>query len=182
MSDSGSDIEHTESKTSVPRADSKLFNSIETYGSNSYYYAHSKSKEFVVPENAKVVEGPGIITGGSPVKIGDGEPVQPSTIRRKIEKYSWCDDDSKVRVYIDDPHILPHIVENDSNVSCKFNHRSLIVEVNASNVHRFAFDIHELNEEIDPISSSFKVSPGKRITITMVKKNPETKWYSLKRK
>jgi hypothetical protein len=182
MSDSDSDIEHTESATSVPRADSKLFNSIDTYGSNSYYYAHSKSKEFVVPENAKVVEGPGIITGGNPVKIADGEPLQPSVVRRRIDKYSWCDDDSKVRIYIDDPQILPHIKDGESNVSCKFDHRSLLVEVPVSDSQFFVFEVSELNEEIEPSSSLFKVSLGKRVTITMAKKNPETKWYALKRK
>jgi len=181
MSDSGSDIEHTESSTSLPRAESKLRESIQTYGSNSYYYAHSKSKEFVVPDHAKVFEGPGIITGGAPVKLPDGEPVPSSIIRRRIDKYSWCDDDSNVRIYIDDPQILPHISNGDENVICEFDHRSLTIEVTASASHNFVFSVNELSEEIDATSSSYKVSPGKRITVTLSKKNPDTKWHSLKR-
>eukprot|EP00435_Cladocopium_sp_Y103_P000668 s772_g1.t1 len=48
---------------------------LETKGTNSYYYAHNESWE--VPEHAKVRSGPGLVTGGAPVKLGaDGQAQQ----------------------------------------------------------------------------------------------------------
>jgi len=179
MSDSESELQQSRSSSSVPRADSKLFNSIDTYGTNSYYYAHNR--EFVVPEDAKIVEGPGIITGGAPVKLGEGAPISVSVIRRKIERYSWCDDESKVRVYIDDSNILPLISESSERVSCTFDSQSFNLEIKVSDREVYAFNGSELSEEIDPASSTFKVSLGKRVTITLQKKNPDTKWHNLRK-
>lgn len=179
MSDSESDeIEHTVSVASS--AESKLRSSIETYGTNSYYYAHSKSRDFVVPPDAKVVEGPGIITGGTPVKLESAEIHTPTTVRRKVEKYSWCDDGDKVRVYIDDPNVLGLITESSEAVSCSFEPSSFSIEVRQSATVIFCLDV-DLNDEIDAKESSYRVSLGKRITLTLKKKGSQT-WYSLKKK
>lgn len=179
MSDSDSDQSHTDSKP-ISRAESKLQSSIETYGTNSYYYAHSKAKEFVVPDHAIVVEGPGIITGGAPVKLAEETPTESLVARRRIEKYSWLDDGNKVRVYVDDPNILPLIADSMEAVSCSFDVRSMCLEVQQSASVLFCLDIPSLTEEIDPQESSFKVSLGKRVTVTLVKKNDQ-KWFSLKK-
>lgn len=179
MSDSESELQQTKSTSSVPRADSKLFNSIDTYGNNSYYYAHNR--EFVIPDDAKVVEGPGIITGGAPVKLGEGPSISPSIIRRKIEKFSWCDDESKVRVYIDDSNILALISESSDHVSCVFDTQSFNLEIKVNDREVYAFSATELSEEIDPGRSSWKVSLGKRVTVILQKKNPETKWHNLRK-
>lgn len=178
---SDSEIEAVQSKESIAsRSESKLRNSIETYGTNSYYYAHSKSREFLVPEGAKVVEGPGIITGGTPVKLDSSEVLLPSTIRRKMEKYSWCDEGEKVRIYIEDPNVLPLIADSTDAVSCSFDVSTMSLEVRQSVSVVFCLDL-ELNEEIDPQESSYRVSLGKRITVTLRKKKSQT-WHSLKKK
>ena len=179
MSDSEAELQQSRSSSSVPRADSKLFNSIDTYGTNSYYYAHNR--EYVVPEDAKVVEGPGIITGGAPVKLSEGGPIPSSVIKRKIEKYSWCDDEAKVRVYIDDPNILPLISESSETVSCSFDSQSFNLEIKVSDRELYCFNASELSEEIDPLASSWRVSLGKRVTVTLQKKNPDTKWHNLRK-
>ena len=105
----------TENPSELDRTESKLDSSIKTYGTNSYYYAHSRSKNFVVPDDAKVVTGPGIITGGTPVKLAETPAAGGFTkIKRKITKYSWCDEDDKVTVYIDDSEILEFLtLENE---------------------------------------------------------------------
>ena len=180
MSDSEQDFAEVRSDQ-IGRTDSKLRNSIETYGSNSYYYAHSKSKEFVVPEGAKVVEGPGIITGGAPVKLDILSDSEPVAVSRRIEKYAWSDDGDKVRIYVDDPNILPLIADSSDNVSCEFDPQSMCLEVKQSSAVTFKLNVEELSEEIDTRESSYKVSLGKRITITL-KKKEDKKWYSLKRK
>jgi hypothetical protein len=181
-SDSELDEINSAEKT-VARTDSKLRNSIETYGSNSYYYAHKKSKEFVVPADAIVVEGPGIITGGAPVKLSEGTPLQPSPskIRKRVDKYAWCDEGDKVRIYIDDPNILPLITDSQEAVACSFDRQSMTLEVTESSSVVFVLEIQELAEEIDPSESQYRVSLGKRITVTLKKKD-DKKWYSLKKK
>jgi hypothetical protein len=179
MSDSDSELEQSQSSSAVPRADSKLYNSIDTYGSNSYYYAHNR--EFVIPDDAKVTEGPGIITGGAPVKLGESAPLLPSVVRRKIEKYSWCDDGGKVRIYIEDPQILPFIAESTENVTCSFDCQSFSVEVRSTDREIYAFTVPDLSEEITCEGSSWKVSLGKRITVSLNKKSPDTKWSNLKK-
>lgn len=180
-SESGSDgFEHVKLP---PRGDdSKLNNSIGTYGSNSYYYAHRRSKEFVVPAHAKVVEGPGIITGGAPVKLSVGKPSEAvGRVRRKIEKYSWCDEDKKVCIYIDDASVVPHITNSDEFVACVFDNRSVCVEVTIDDSVCLCLDLMDLHADIDPSTSFFKVSLGKRITVTLKKKSP-TRWDSLRKK
>jgi hypothetical protein len=184
MSDSESDLTPNNRASEGNAGDSKLRTSIDAYGKNSYYYAHSRSVEFVVPPDAKVVEGPGIITGGTPVKLGEGEPIGPVVVRRKIEKYSWSDDDHKVTLYVDDASILPHISESSDRVKCDFDRKSLRLEVpvNSDASLVWALDIPELTEEINPSTSTCKVSLGKRIVVNLHKANPSTKWHSLKKK
>ncbi len=183
MSDSDSDVPTGNKPSSGKFADSKLRSSIESFGTNSYYYAHSKSTEFVVPSHAKVVEGPGIITGGQPVKIAEGGASPPSTVRRRIEKYSWSDDDHKVTLYIDDSVILPHIADNADGVKCDFGKRSMRLEVHPQDgsCYLWALDIPELHEEINVNASNFRVSSGKRITVSLHKNKPSSKWHSLKK-
>mmetsp|Transcript_42042 Transcript_42042/g.78100 ORF Transcript_42042/g.78100 Transcript_42042/m.78100 type:complete len:224 (+) Transcript_42042:31-702(+) len=63
-------------KPALPRAESELGRNRESKGSNSYYYAHNEGWE--VPGHAKVRAGPGLVTGGAPVKLGaDGQPKAP---------------------------------------------------------------------------------------------------------
>lgn len=183
MSFSDSDTEDAGLKRAVDASsDSKLFNSIETYGSNSYYYAHTKSKEYSVPDGAIVVEGPGIITGGAPVRLDNPVSSVPtgSVLRRRIEKYSWSDDGDKVRIYVDDVNILPLIVDSEDSVSCEFKAQSFCLEVRQSSSVVFAFDISSLNDIVVPSECAFKVSIGKRVTVTLKKAN-DSKWHSLKK-
>lgn len=182
MSDSENDQVSTDSKP-LSGAESKLRTSIETYGTNSYYYAHDRSRDFVVPPDAIVIEGPGIITGGAPVKIAEGEPLRaaPSKIRNRIEKYAWADEGDKVRIYIDDANVVELIKDSTDAVSCSFDVQSMNLEMAQSETCVLALDIPELNEEIDPQESAYRVSLGKRITVTL-KKKEDKKWYSLKKK
>eukprot|EP00421_Protoceratium_reticulatum_P072962 CAMPEP_0168425990 /NCGR_PEP_ID=MMETSP0228-20121227/35604_1 /TAXON_ID=133427 /ORGANISM="Protoceratium reticulatum, Strain CCCM 535 (=CCMP 1889)" /LENGTH=216 /DNA_ID=CAMNT_0008439991 /DNA_START=26 /DNA_END=672 /DNA_ORIENTATION=+ len=60
-------------KAALPRADSELGRNRQMHGDKSYYYAHNEGWE--VPDHAKVRAGPGLVTGGAPVKLGpDGQP------------------------------------------------------------------------------------------------------------
>ena len=66
----------------------------------SYYYAHGRKYE--CPEEAKIMEGHGIITGGPPELLHTkSEPIERGIRYEKITRYSWFDDKGKVKVIID---------------------------------------------------------------------------------
>ena len=74
--------------------------SIRNKPSMSYYYAHSR--KYDCPEEAKVMEGHGIITGGPPVLIEtNAEIARPAARTEKISRYTWFDDNNKVKVIIE---------------------------------------------------------------------------------
>ncbi|CAK9024178.1 unnamed protein product [Durusdinium trenchii] len=56
-------------KPALPRAESELGRNLEQKGTNSYYYAHN-DVAWEVQEHAKIRAGPGLVTGGAPVKLG----------------------------------------------------------------------------------------------------------------
>mmetsp|Transcript_44892 Transcript_44892/g.139688 ORF Transcript_44892/g.139688 Transcript_44892/m.139688 type:complete len:219 (-) Transcript_44892:111-767(-) len=65
-------------KAPLPRDESELGRNRAAHGDKSYYYAHSGNWE--VPDHAVVRSGPGLVTGGAPVKLGaDGKPVPGQT-------------------------------------------------------------------------------------------------------
>ena len=71
-----------------------------------YYYAHAP-REFST-EGAQHFKGDGKIYGGDPVLIKtysqDERPAQPqvpSAPKAKISKFSWGDEETKVKVYIE---------------------------------------------------------------------------------
>ena len=74
---------------------------IITYDLLQYYYAHAP-KNFNT-EGAEVFKGDGLIYGGDPVLLGQREvqKKQEPVHAKKITKYSWLDEDAKVKVYIE---------------------------------------------------------------------------------
>merc|ERR1719203_1681835 len=91
------------------RKGSALQEDVDCKGENAYYYAHNR--KFEVPEHAKVISGPGLITGGQPVLMEVGSTlVDPSVDERTVwmKDYSWSDSKGKVKVYIPVPEgLLP---------------------------------------------------------------------------
>lgn len=82
---------------------SALRANIKEKGELSYYYAH-KPREMAHSGETTVVEGPGIITGGTPVLL----TTQKSDVKKedvpcnvKLTKYMFDDKKKEVKVYID---------------------------------------------------------------------------------
>jgi CS domain len=155
------------SSSSVLRA------SLASYGQNSYYYAHGNN--FHIPDDAKVVSGEGIVTGGAPVKIATEEVKAPAQVLKKTFKYAWCDDESVVKIYIEEPQVVSEIL--DPNTCITFTNKTLKVETAA-----FLVLIDPLQEEISPDSCKAKKIGDKKVVITLAKKNDKRTWYNLKAK
>ena len=91
--------------------DNALLDNIARKGANSYYYAHAP-KDFSV-EGAQHFKGDGKIYGGDPVLIKQRTLEESAAERARAEeraakaklkpisKFSWADEESKVKIYID---------------------------------------------------------------------------------
>lgn len=160
-------------------SDSALRSNIEKKKENSYYYAHSRKME--LPPDAKVLKGPGLITGGFPELIASLDSPAPKSARTpavSLTKYSWLDDDSKVRIYLFKEGIPEADIELVQDiVECAFeDERTVNVDVKGKvNVYRLRFE--NLKAEIDASKSTCRVSSSK-ITITLTKRIPGS-WSSL---
>ena len=156
---------------------SKLRDSIKTYGSNSYYYAHSRKIE--IPADAIKVEGEGLVTGGNPVLLKVGavnEQVKP--VGKRLTFYSWADSGESVKIYIEDADWLRK-AEVEA-VETEFSTKSFILRASVGD-DLTTFAIENLEEEIDPNGCFVRLSPGKRYTITLKKVKGTRTWYSLKK-
>mmetsp|Transcript_1779 Transcript_1779/g.2317 ORF Transcript_1779/g.2317 Transcript_1779/m.2317 type:complete len:144 (-) Transcript_1779:199-630(-) len=120
-------------KTEDP-SKSALKESIKKKGQNSYYYAHNYEGQNFNDQNAKTFYGDGLIYGGEPTLIEKREGEQKSTaavastpVLKKIAKYSWLDEDSKVKIYIDLDQFPTQITK--AMVEVQFEEYSCLIKV-----------------------------------------------------
>mmetsp|Transcript_34706 Transcript_34706/g.63405 ORF Transcript_34706/g.63405 Transcript_34706/m.63405 type:complete len:251 (-) Transcript_34706:77-829(-) len=159
----------------VEKQKSVLRTSISKNGTSSYYYAHANEKE--LPQELRYVYG------GEPTKLSveeaPEERVAPVTL--SIGQYSWADEGDFVCIYIsvDGEQAVVAAAKDGKNdeVKVDFSNKSFILEVQDGN-KRYVLALRELESEISPDESKFRVSAGKRITIKMKKKS-DKKWTRL---
>jgi hypothetical protein len=161
----------------VDKSGSALHQNIARKGQNAYYHAHSR--DFVIPADAKIISGPGLVTGGPPQRLVE-EDSSNATILTADDKvvwlkdYSWADAGAKIKVYVPIEG-LDAIVEEQ--VSAQFDKRSAVLSVAASPCRRLR--LPKLNGTIDTDTSKVKVESAKgRVTLMLVKKDPAA-WHSL---
>eukprot|EP00747_Dinoflagellata_sp_TGD_P166550 gnl/TRDRNA2_/TRDRNA2_189493_c0_seq1.p1 gnl/TRDRNA2_/TRDRNA2_189493_c0~~gnl/TRDRNA2_/TRDRNA2_189493_c0_seq1.p1 ORF type:complete len:193 (+),score=38.22 gnl/TRDRNA2_/TRDRNA2_189493_c0_seq1:74-580(+) len=160
---------------------SALRENIATKGDNAYYYAHNR--KFEVPADAKVVTGPGLITGGPPELLAsDGAKLDPSVEERTvtIKDYSWADSGAKVKVYVELPEGVLPAEGADEIVSVDFEAKSLILSIRSEPRQRL--EIKDLNAEIEPENCSRRVEPQKKRVVLVLSKKRDQKWYDLTKK
>ncbi|KAF4660362.1 hypothetical protein FOL47_007196 [Perkinsus chesapeaki] len=169
-----------EESDSMRRSDSKLRKSLNEKGDKSYYYAHSR--DFYVPPDAKVVTGPGLITGGTPELIARSPSPEPANVvkKRPVKQYSWFDDEDKVKVYTEDPQLLKALEDDAVEVHSKFTSTGFDLWADTSDDWRVILSVPMLNAEIVPEECKHRVTRGKRVSITLKKKNVHRTWYNLK--
>eukprot|EP00931_Biecheleriopsis_adriatica_P004069 TRINITY_DN105792_c0_g1_i1.p1 TRINITY_DN105792_c0_g1~~TRINITY_DN105792_c0_g1_i1.p1 ORF type:complete len:188 (-),score=34.28 TRINITY_DN105792_c0_g1_i1:93-656(-) len=156
---------------------SALRQNIEKKGENAYYYAHSR--KFEVPPDAKVVSGPGLVTGGAPVKIEtESSSVDTSEKSKAIRNFSWADDGAKVKIYLQLPD---GVLVDASQATCDFDSRSVSAQVVPKSGASHVFKMEPLKAEIVPEKSTFRTNIEKaKVTITLQKKKTDQTWYDLK--
>jgi len=177
----------------VPRADSALRQNIAEKGANAYYFAHGR--DFVVPENAKVVTGPGLITGGAPTLIsreenapsseGDtaGSPGGRKGPTQWVKDFSWADSGvEKAKVYVELPKDGVLTREDQVTVDFRSNGLECVVTPVEDGMTIYRCKIEPLHADVEPDECSFRVSVAKaRVTITLKKKR-NAAWDELQKK
>lgn len=184
--------------TDVPQENkSALRSSIAKYGSNSYYYAHAPLP--AAGDDAKKIEGPGIVTGGPPTLLSCGvaarEPIvaaadaaAEAAAGRKViggislTRYTWCDYTKCVKVYIH----LNNIREgeeldgpfNSNQIATEFNNDRMAIAIQRPS-GLYILSMIKTYGEIIPEESSVNISDHK-ISISLQKKD-ELTWFSLTR-
>mmetsp|Transcript_96665 Transcript_96665/g.171173 ORF Transcript_96665/g.171173 Transcript_96665/m.171173 type:complete len:210 (+) Transcript_96665:53-682(+) len=177
-------------------AASKVAQSIQEKGANSYYFAHAKPREDL--SEAKQIEGDGqrrlADNLGGPARVEEvdawlAEGVQSRAAMEKVkwrEDYAWGDEDKKVKVYVEFPDGI--LGRPDTKVEADFGSTSFKVLVRGdtgveAQVMGITNGEHPLAHEIVPEQSSYRISSNKtRLTITLKKKDPAEAWTSLKKK
>lgn len=155
---------------------SALYHNIETKGEFSYYYAHGKRDKPTI--EGKVIEGPGIITGGEPVLLDKRvTTVEAIKENKKFTKYIFYDDDFFVKIKIELPEELMDKVNIDF-VKVDYNVRSLDLQVQVPDMETYFFVIKKLAEKIVPEESTVKVIKNK-IILSLKKEEGDKEWEKL---
>jgi len=161
------------------RQGSALQENVDRKGDNAYYFAHNR--HFEVPEHAKVISGPGLITGGAPVLIEAGAVVDSDADRCVFLKdYSWSDSTNKVKVYVPVPEGLLPADNADSIVETKYSTSEVDLTINCK--PRQKLKIEKLNGELKVDACTTRVEAHKNRIVLQLAKKRETTWYNLTKK
>ena len=158
--------------------ESELRASIKKKGANSYYYAHNYEGQNFNNENAKKFYGDGLIYGGEPTLVSTGESSArkaPEKQISKIAKYSFLDEDSKVKIYIDLDQFKSQITKE--MVDIQFKEYEIQIRIVEESGNENVLSLKPLYEKIEPEKCQWRHTE-KKITITL-RKWLETKWSTL---
>ena len=155
----------------MEESDNALLENIKKRGENSYYYAHAPRPQENL-EEAKVLEGDGIVTGGPPKLIMRHDSYAEVSTTSNIRNYSWADHDGKVSVYVE----FEEPVEAN-RVNCNFETNSLELTYTMSTGEFKRLFLKKLSKNIDPEGSAFKTRKNK--VIIHLKKEIDSSWSKL---
>jgi len=163
------------------RQGSALQEDVDRKGENAYYYAHTR--KFEIPEDAKVISGPGLITGGAPVLLEAGAMTVDATEEERtvwMKDYSWADSKGKVKVYVPVPEgVLP---EEGADDLVGVNYAATEVDLTISSKPRRRLRIEKLNAELKVDACCTRVEARKSRIVLQLAKKRESTWYSLTKK
>lgn len=159
------------------RIGSALQHNVDTKNDLAYYHAHNR--KFEVPEDAKVISGPGLITGGPPVLIEAGANLDGAAAERTVwlKEYSWSDSTGKVKVYVPiSEGVLPADGANDI---VETNYGSHTIDLTIKSKPKYKLLIEKLNAELNVESCTTRVEASKNRIVLQLAKKKETTWYNL---
>ncbi len=158
---------------------SALEHNIKTKKDCAYYYAHAyKFDKKEDEQNAQVISGPGIITGGDPVLLAkNSKPVEVKKEMKTFTKYIFYDDDKSAVVKITLPDEIKDLVTQDC-IDMEFQERSINLRVNVPNQDSYFLVVKKLHKKIIPDESKVKLIKGK-ISINLRKKDEDDEWSKL---
>ncbi len=157
---------------------SALEHNIKSKGEFSYYYAHGRKFENKEQEQGKVIQGPGIITGGDPVLLEKStKPVEIIKESKKFTKYVFYDDDKFVKIQIEIPSEIKDKV-TDECININFQDKSFDLKVDVLDSDPYLMSIKKLYQKIVPEESKAKILKGK-VVISLKKKNEDEEWDKL---
>lgn len=172
-------IQNCQKRSSFEQAETAtaLHQNIAEKGSNAYYFAHNR--HFEIPDDAKIISGPGLVTGGPPERLAK-EDTDPKSIVTEAEKvswikeYSWADAGATVKIYIPCDGLC-NITED--NVKASFEKRSVTLEIGTTPPRKL--QLQKLNAEINTDECKVRVETAKgRVTVVLMKKK-ELLWREL---
>mmetsp|Transcript_102801 Transcript_102801/g.265751 ORF Transcript_102801/g.265751 Transcript_102801/m.265751 type:complete len:285 (-) Transcript_102801:34-888(-) len=166
--------------------------SMASKGNTSYYFSHSKQSE--VPEEHRVV------SGGAPAKLRETEELLPepksmarrhvlgvdevegpSKSERPVHHYAWGDEQEFVKIYVSvegEPEVVAAAGDGKSSqVEVKWEPRRFRMVVHGEKFDH-VLDIDRIYYEVIPEECKFRVSAGKRISLSLKKKEKFT-WLKL---
>mmetsp|Transcript_52080 Transcript_52080/g.124002 ORF Transcript_52080/g.124002 Transcript_52080/m.124002 type:complete len:285 (-) Transcript_52080:100-954(-) len=172
--------EARKTKALAERSNSALQQNIDHKGDNAYYFAHNR--HFEVPEDAKVITGPGLITGGAPtlLEIGTTKVDDEADRTQWLKDYSWSDHGTKVKVYVPVPDGALPAEGADDVVEATYTAANVDLMIKSKPFRRLKID--KLNAEIKPESCLTRVEAQKCRIVLHLSKKRETTWYSLTKK
>jgi len=118
-------------------------------------------------------EGPGLITGGPPVKLAEAEAVTVAAVVQPIRNYAWSEDDAQVKVSVDGED---GAAATEENTTCDFQADAVVCTVKLGS-KELQLKI-ALKKSVDPEKCRLRISKGKGIRLTLTKAE-KGKWYDL---
>mmetsp|Transcript_17356 Transcript_17356/g.39279 ORF Transcript_17356/g.39279 Transcript_17356/m.39279 type:complete len:255 (-) Transcript_17356:58-822(-) len=151
---------------------------LKSKGGDSVYYMWSANGPVIAEEHR-------VQSGGEPKKLGEeqraaGEGALPI---RKMQNYSWVDESRKlvkIYIYADGEPVAVAAAGSgeESQLQTEFGAQSLRISVLGASA-TYLLNIEELEHAVVPEECKVKVSPAKKITITLRKAKDDQLWHSL---
>jgi hypothetical protein len=156
--------------------ESALHANIASKGDSAYYFAHGR--HFEIPAGAKVISGPGLVTGGAPELL---ETADTSILAKdeevRIKEYSWAEAGPKIKIYVPCDGLSDLAGDASSAVSASFHKRGF--ELAIATTPRRKFTLEKLKHDINTDASKVRVDAAKgRVTVILAKER-EFSWHDL---